>query len=242
MVAYLVTDVARGGVFRACSVTFAFAAIAVFAQVVQADASPAESLSNQASDCHVSIVIWQARLEQAVFWSNVLMIAGAIVSATGAGLAAFLNKKAQRRAAAVVGAIGALLTVLPKALPDKADLQGKLAAADKHRTIAEKVVNQFRFGAPTEDDRVEAEKYASARYTDCVALNPPASVPDLPAFASFRVAQKAAEPPGTSPTLSMSVAPDKELQPKGTVPPGAQRSKSLTASSAATKPPVATPQ
>ncbi|MGO9837841.1 MAG: hypothetical protein ACLP1X_26940, partial [Polyangiaceae bacterium] len=94
-------------------------------------------------------------------------------------LAGFLGKAGQRKSAAVVGALGAVLTVLPKALPERQDLEAKLSAADKHHTVGAKFRNQFIFANPSES-LTEAQKYVSARFTDCSALNPPAAIPDFP--------------------------------------------------------------
>jgi hypothetical protein len=108
------------------------------------------------------------------------MIFGATTAAVGSALAGFLGTEGRRKSAALVGALGAVLTVLPKALPDKTEFEAKLAAADKHHTVGVKFRNQFVFAKATES-LTNAQKYVSARFTDCAALNPPSGVPDLPA-------------------------------------------------------------
>lgn len=121
-----------------------------------------------------------AALIQHCYGATCFMIGGAIVSAMGAALAGVLKGETQRKVAAVVGAIGAIVTVLPKAPPDKEALQAQLSAAEKHRVFGTKVRNQFQFAKPDESIN-ELQKYVSARFTDCSSLSPPAQVPDLPA-------------------------------------------------------------
>ncbi|MGC4094557.1 MAG: hypothetical protein QM756_42905 [Polyangiaceae bacterium] len=139
-----------------------------------------DGLDVQAKACDANVSYFRGRIDSAVFWGNFFMIGGALVSATGAALAGLLRGDTQRRVAAVVGALGAVVTVLPKTLPDKESLQAQLANAEKHRVLGTKVRNQFQFASPTESI-VEAQKYVSARFTDCAGLAPPAAVPDLPA-------------------------------------------------------------
>ncbi len=107
------------------------------------------------------------------------MIAGALMSGTGAVFAAFLSTSNQRKAAALVGALGAVVTVLPKALPSKEALSEHLNAAERHRLLGTKVRNQFQFAEPDES-LTTAKKYVSARFTDCASLEPPSAAPDLP--------------------------------------------------------------
>jgi hypothetical protein len=72
-----------------------------------------------------------------------------------------------------------VLTVLPKALPDRAEWDRRLAAADKQHTVGEKFNNQLAF-ARSNESVVEAQKYISARFSDCLALDPSSTVPDFP--------------------------------------------------------------
>ena len=107
------------------------------------------------------------------------MVGGALVAAVGSSLSAILKGDAQRKASAIIGAIGAAVTILPKALPDKQAVQAQMLNAEKHRVLGTKVRNQFVFKRPNESI-VEAEKYVSARFSDCSSLSPPEKVPDLP--------------------------------------------------------------
>jgi hypothetical protein len=186
-----------------------------FALPARAEPSHEDILTKQEAACENNVQDLRGRVDKAVLWSNVFMIAGAIVSALGAGLAGFLSNEAQRKTAAVVGALGAVLTVMPKALPDKSDLEAKLSAADKHHTVGVKIRNQFAFASANES-LTNAEKYASARFTDCAALDPPANVPDFPVSPPSNAsnsqaadvhAAPGAEPPATTfaPAASGSV-------------------------------------
>jgi hypothetical protein len=146
-----------------------------FAEPIAAD----DVLGRQESMCLDNIANLQRRLDWTVFWGNVSMLAGAATAALGSALAGFLGTDGQRRSAAVVGALGAVLTVVPRALPDKTELHSQLANADKHHTVGAKFRNQFAF-ARADESLTQAQKYVSARFTDCAAREPPASVPDLP--------------------------------------------------------------
>jgi hypothetical protein len=140
---------------------------------------PDDGLSQQADACTANVSYFRTRIDSATTWSTVFMILGATVSAVGSACAGFLNSSAQRKVAAVIGALGAVVTVLPKALPDKQELQTKLTAAERQRVVGTKVRNQFQFVEASESI-TNAKKYVSARFTDCASLNPPETVPDIP--------------------------------------------------------------
>jgi hypothetical protein len=141
--------------------------------------TPDDGLQQQEQECTTNVGYFRARIDSATEWSNIFMVLGATVAALGSALAGFLNSTKQRKVAAVVGALGAVVTVLPKTLPDKQDLQTKLTAAERQRVVGTKVRNQFQFAGPDES-LTEAKKYVSARFTDCASLAPPEQVPDLP--------------------------------------------------------------
>lgn len=154
------------------------AALLLTASVTLAD-EKSDGLDALARSCESNVGYFRGRIDSALLWGNIFMIGGAIVSASGAAMAGILRGETQRKVAAVVGAIGAIVTVLPKALPDKEALQAQLSAAEKHRVFGAKVRNQFRFAKPDESI-TELQKYAAARFTDCASLSPPPAVPDLP--------------------------------------------------------------
>ncbi|XXX74130.1 hypothetical protein WMF30_41445 [Sorangium sp. So ce134] len=159
-------------------------AASIFA-VHEAFAEPKDDgLEEQVKACNDNVAYFRSRIDDVVLWSNVFMIAGAIISAVGCGLAGFLNSAGRRKAAAVVGALGAVLTVTPKALPDKERLLTSLSSAEKHRLVGTKMRNQFQFARPDES-LVDAQKYVSARFTDCASLDPPQGVPELPPLATI---------------------------------------------------------
>src|SRR5258707_355608 len=83
--------------------------------------------------------------------------AGGATAALGSAFAGFLTKDGHRRAAALLGALGAVITVLPKTLPDKEALQAHLSAAEKHRVLGSKIRNQLGFAQPGESV-IDAEK------------------------------------------------------------------------------------
>jgi hypothetical protein len=147
--------------------------------IASAQMSHEDVLSKQEAACQANVDYLRGKFDQTTFWSSIFIISGAVAAGVGSAAAGFLSKEGQRKAGAVVGALGAVLTVLPQALPDKAAIAAKLAAADKHHTIGAKFRNQFVF-ASADENTTEAEKYASARFTDCAALNPPEGIPDFP--------------------------------------------------------------
>ncbi|WP_437313502.1 hypothetical protein [Sorangium sp. So ce385] len=189
----------------------ALAAGVMAASILAVQDAPAEpkddGLKAQAELCDGNVKYFQSRVDSVVTWSNVFMIAGAIISATGSALAGFLNSASRRKAAAIVGALGAVLTVTPKALPDKEKLLASLGAAEKHRLVGVKMRNQFQFARPGES-LVEAQKYVSARFTDCASLDPPHNVPELPSLASVSPIESSvpvAEPRPTTVPSAVSV-------------------------------------
>ncbi|WP_155798150.1 hypothetical protein [Sorangium cellulosum] len=142
-----------------------------------------DGLEEQVAACNDNVAYFRSRIDGVVMWSSIFMISGAVISATGSALAGFLNSTSRRKTAAIVGALGAVLTVTPKALPDKEHLLTQLSSAEKHRLVGTKIRNQFQFARPGES-LVEAQKYVSARFTDCASLHPPQGVPELPSVES----------------------------------------------------------
>ncbi|WP_437285647.1 hypothetical protein [Sorangium sp. So ce406] len=171
-----------------------------------------DGLEEQVKACNDNVAYFRSRVDSVVMWSNVFMIAGAVISAVGSGLAGFLNSAGRRKAAAIVGALGAVLTVTPKALPDKERLLASLSSAEKHRLVGTKIRNQFQFARPDES-LVDAQKYVSARFTDCASLDPPQGVPELPSLTPVSVPPVLAPTPvsastgGETPFTSVSVLP-----------------------------------
>src|SRR5262245_41563262 len=113
-------------------------------------AAEADALSQQAKACDDNVGYFRDRIDSVVAWTNVCVILGAITAALGSAFAGFLSKDGLRKAAALLGALGAVLTVIPKTLADKDALQAHLAAAEKHRVLGTKVRNQLAFARPDE--------------------------------------------------------------------------------------------
>ncbi|AGP38650.1 hypothetical protein [Sorangium cellulosum] len=200
--------------------------------VQDASAEPKDDgLKEQVELCNKNVEYFQSRVDSVVTWSNVFMIAGALISATGSALAGFLNSASRRKAAAIVGALGAVLTVTPKALPDKEKLLASLGAAEKHRLVGMKIRNQFQFARPGES-LVDAQKYVSARFTDCASLEPPQGVPELPSLASVSPVESSAPVAEPQPMLMPSAAPAPSVSSTLTVPfPAATTTAGASASS-----------
>jgi len=138
------------------------------------------ALDQLAIACDGRINDLSAQIASVNTWANVFMILGAVVAATGSALAGFLREDRSRKLGAVAGALGAVISVLPKALPDKSALQELLTSAGKHRLVGLKVQAQLPYLQNADFIR-ENEKYATARFTECRSLNPDPKIPELPA-------------------------------------------------------------
>jgi hypothetical protein len=168
-----------------------------------ADSGP---LDHQIKACEDNVSYFRTQIDHVIAWSNAFMIAGALTAGAGSVFAAVLTKDAHRKAAAFVGALGALITVLPKTLPDKEALQLHLSAAEKHHILGAKVYNQIAF-AQADESVVDAKKYASARFTDCASLDPPAAAPDLPTYPARELGAVDAAAAGPAVTAPAPCAP-----------------------------------
>lgn len=146
-----------------------------------ADSPPEDGLAGQSDTCDKNVQMLRSEIDRIVLWSNIFTLSGALVAAIGSTLAAFLTNGLQRKVGAVIGALGAVICVLPKTLADKEMIHSKMAAADRHRVVAAKVRSQLPFAASGQSTS-EAKKYAAARLADCAAFDPPNTVPDFPAF------------------------------------------------------------
>lgn len=202
-------------------------ALAIICSVSAADT---DALSLQAKACDDNVMYFRGKIDGVVTWTNSFMIAGAIIAALGSAFAGFLSKENLRRTAAVLGALGAVITVLPKTLPDKEVLQAHLSAAEKHRVLGAKVRNQLAFAAPDESI-LQAQKYSSARFTDCASVDPPTAAPDLPtptpvplsttvsANVPAEFVAATAPAPSRPPAFSATKAPPPKPIPKETFKP-----------------------
>ncbi|MFT3924497.1 MAG: hypothetical protein QM778_18305 [Myxococcales bacterium] len=143
------------------------------------DASTAE-VEHRATGCKARIADIKAEIRETESLANIYLIAGAALAAIGSALAGFLDKISLRRVAGVAGAVGAVVSVLPKTLPDLAELNSRLMRADRHWTTGDKV--QAQLSLLDSSVRNACEKYAIARFVDCASESAPENVPELPSF------------------------------------------------------------
>jgi len=135
--------------------------------------------SEERALCEAKIDAVREEIRTAKWWGNVCLIGGATIAGLGSAFAGFLNGQSARRVSAVVGALGAILAVVPKVLPDAADAQARLVAAERHRLPAEKLLRQLVY-LNDDDYKVTCAQYASARFVECASEAPSKEVPDLP--------------------------------------------------------------
>ncbi len=121
---------------------------------------------------------------------NILLLAGASIGALGSALAGFLNKARLRKAMAIIGALGAVITVIPRTLDAPEELKQRREMAHIHSAWAAKVHHQIQY--LDEEAKREARKFVIARLVDCDSSNPPV-VPPLSADLSKQV-EKAGPP------------------------------------------------
>ena len=169
-----------------CSMVVASGVFLMARGVSAGNDSIEDSLSAQRTACAQRMEMLGLQIQSVTIWSGIFMLAGAGVAGVGSACAGFLKGSRARKVAAVVGALGAFISVLPKILPAKEDMLATRFAADKHSTLGNKVLNQIML-ARSDELTIEAKKYASARFSDCVAMAPPADVPDLPRFAQIEI-------------------------------------------------------
>ena len=155
-----------------------------------------KSLESYAATCDARVRSIKTQLDDTDAKANMFMISGAVLAAVGSALAGFLQGTSIRRVSAVVGALGGVVSVLPKTLPDRAEVQSLLLRADRHRTTGEKVRGQITF-LNDENYAQVCRQYVIARYVDCAGLAAPEGVPDIPVAMPTKVAAAAgvAEPP-----------------------------------------------
>ena len=140
-----------------------------------------EQLTHQSDQCQSRIVVLNDQVESVTRWSSIFLVAGAAIAGIGSACAGFLSEASSRKIAALVGALGAVVTVLPKTLKDKDTLTHVLSLADGHKDFGQKVMNEIDYFQTNGLKRRGAE-YAAARFTDCVAITPPEKIPELPVY------------------------------------------------------------
>src|SRR5258707_4385627 len=119
-------------------------ALAHLARADGGDAAP-HPLDAMLTSCNAKLESYDAHARSAKRAADLLLIAGVIIAGVGSALAGFVRKTSVRKIAAVAGALGAVLAVIPKTLDDPAELRGLYVAAGKHRDAGLKVMAQLGY-------------------------------------------------------------------------------------------------
>jgi hypothetical protein len=142
--------------------------------------------------CDARLEVLQQQATSARRTGNILLIVGASIAALGSALAGFLTKAGHRKAMAIIGAVGAVVAVLPKTLDDPTEVLTRRAAAERHRDMALKVKLQLPELPQTYESL--GRQYIVARVVDCNNSTPPEKVPEPPAVPPSAEPATAAEP------------------------------------------------
>jgi TonB family protein len=161
--------------------SIALVLLVLWVQPATAIAAPAseEVITASLTRCEARLAAHLAKAESTQRTANVLLVVGALVAALGNALAPFLKKAPLRKATAVLGAIGAVMAVVPKTLDEPAKFRTLHANAERHRDIAVKVHMQFSLITDAEAKAV-LSKYVIARLADCESGNPSSQPPEPP--------------------------------------------------------------
>ncbi|MDC0711211.1 AgmX/PglI C-terminal domain-containing protein [Stigmatella sp. ncwal1] len=127
--------------------------------------------------CDARLETLQQQAESARWVANTFLLIGAAVAAIGSALAGFLTKTGIRKVMAVLGSVGAILAVVPKTLREPTEILARRMAAERHRTVAAKVVLQLPYLPRYEN---LGKRYVIARLIDCTSTEPSETVPPLP--------------------------------------------------------------
>ncbi|MBJ6760612.1 hypothetical protein JGU66_07540 [Myxococcaceae bacterium JPH2] len=128
--------------------------------------------------CTARIEAHARRAEKAQRHANILLLTGATLAALGSALAGFLSKESLRKATAVIGAIGAVLSVAPKAMDQPDDIKQVHRNASAHAHAALKIYWQLGF-VSDRATKAELQAYIIRRFLDCEKDDPPEHVPDV---------------------------------------------------------------
>jgi len=157
--------------------------ISLFAAVVIVPvlAAPAfaVSLDGDFSQCMSCIDGLKRQLANVSLLGNVFTLVGAAMAAIGSVVAGASSGGKKSWIAGIVGVAGAIVTALPKTLPDRADIQRRISLADQHRVSGEKTMRQLSLLSDP-SSATEWEKYAISRFIDCSATEPAKDVPEVP--------------------------------------------------------------
>jgi hypothetical protein len=194
-----------GAVGRVAGV-FVVAGLLVLLMLVSAVAAPADQDDLGRAECSKSVDTVKRQLAHVTLLGNVFTLLGAGVAALGS-IAAGATSGKKSIIAGAVGVAGAIVSALPKTLPDRAVLQAKISLADQHRIHGEKTIRELPF-LHDEPFVVECRKYAVARFIDCSADEPSKEVPELPS--ATRTLVSSAPVVVTEPAVAKSKRPHPE--------------------------------
>jgi hypothetical protein len=113
-------------------------------------------------------------------WVTVAIAAIGGMTASLTGLKAGLSKSNTRRRWGYAALVSGILAAVSPLLPKTDELRTQLVLSDQHRIVGLKVQRQLADLDPKLAFRSEAAKYAMARFTDCIAEEPPKEIPNLP--------------------------------------------------------------
>jgi hypothetical protein len=161
---------------RSLCLALILTAVMVHAQEAASPAKP--DIEALLGTCDARLEVLQQQATSARRTGNILLIVGASIAALGSALAGFLTKSSHRKAMAIIGAVGAVVAVLPKTLDDPTELLTRRAAAERHRDMALKVKLQLPELPQTYESL--GRQYIGSRVVDCNNSTPPEKVPDPP--------------------------------------------------------------
>jgi hypothetical protein len=113
-------------------------------------------------------------------WIMVAIAAVGGMSASLTGLKASIAPVKTRRRWGYVALVSGALAAISPFLPKAEEFRNRIVLSDRHRIVGLKVQRQLAYLDPKLPFRMEAAKYAMARFTDCIGEEPPQEVPDLP--------------------------------------------------------------
>lgn len=138
---------------------------------------PAVLIEEMAKRCTARTAAHSMRAQRAQSQANVLLLLGATIAAVGSALAGFLSNQQLRKVTSVAGALGAILSVVPKTLEQPEVIRELHRNASAHEHAASKIVHQLGFvTAPQE--KASLQRYVIRRLVDCEKDIPPPHVPD----------------------------------------------------------------
>jgi hypothetical protein len=161
--------------------TAAVAVVVLGSQLSFASPAGGGDLAGLQKQCDAQLRSYDAKIAHDRTLANVLLLLGAATAAVGSAAAGFVSHGTARKVSAIVGAVGAVLAIVPKTLPDPQELNQKKLTASQHAVLGRKCLVEVPF-LPADDAayRTQLEMFAAARLVDCATDPPTETVPDLP--------------------------------------------------------------